>query len=297
MRLHAISGNTQRLDGGAMYGNAPRALWEKWSPPDAQNRISLACRALLLETEDERGAPKRVLFEAGIGAFFEPKLKDRFGVVEPTHVLLDGLAALGLDDGSIDAVVLSHLHFDHAGGLLSAWEAGAPPRLLFPRARFYVGATHWARGQQPHARDRASFLPELHALLVASGRLQLVGDDGREGARDLEPLGVRFRFSHGHTPGLMHAELTTPANGGAPLVFAADLVPGLPWTHVPITMGYDRYPELIVDEKRALLDELVTRGGALFYTHDPDVACARVVRDDKGRFAGVPVEVGALAEG
>ena len=83
MKLWSICGNTQRLDGGAMFGNVPRAMWEKWITPDAEHRIPLACRALLADGLDG----KRVLFETGIGAFFEPKLRERFGVVEPEHVL------------------------------------------------------------------------------------------------------------------------------------------------------------------------------------------------------------------
>ena len=83
-RLSSVRGNSQRLDGGAMFGNVPRALWSRWLPPDDRHRVPLACRALLVEEPDGR----TLLFEAGIGAFFEPKLKDRFGVVESEHVLL-----------------------------------------------------------------------------------------------------------------------------------------------------------------------------------------------------------------
>jgi glyoxylase-like metal-dependent hydrolase (beta-lactamase superfamily II) len=277
MQLLAVDGNTQKLDGGAMYGNAPRPVWEAWSPPDERNRITLACRALLVRTDDGR----TLLFEAGIGAFFEPKLRDRFGVVEDEHVLLRSLARHGVAPEDVDTVVLSHLHFDHAGGILSAYGDGEP-RLVFPRATFYVGARHWERANRPHARDRASFVPVLNELLAKSGRLTLVEDDGMS---DLAPL-VRFHFSDGHTPGLMLSEVTTP---DGPLVFAADLIPGAPWVHVPITMGYDRYPELLIDEKQRMLDDLVGRGGMLFFTHDPSVACGRVARDAKGRYSAEPV--------
>lgn len=281
MQLWSIEGNRQRLDGGAMYGNAPRAVWSRWSPPDEFNRITLACRALLLRTDDGR----HVLFETGIGAFFDPKLRDRFGVTEPDHRLLAHLAAIGVAPGDIDAVVLSHLHFDHAGGMLSAHGDGLP-RLVFPRARVYVGARHWDRALAPHPRDRASFIPALHDLLSASGRLVLVGDDG---ASDLAPL-VRFHFSDGHTPGLMLAELALPSG---PLFFAADLIPGVPWVHVPITMGYDRFPEQLIDEKQRHLARLADAGGRIFFTHDPAVACGAVTRDADGRFHAAPTPLGA----
>jgi glyoxylase-like metal-dependent hydrolase (beta-lactamase superfamily II) len=170
MKLWSIRGNSQRLDGGAMFGNAPRALWEKWAAPDELNRIELACRALLASPLEG----KTVLFETGIGAFFDPRMRERYGVQESQHVLIDSLREAGFEHEDIDVVVLSHLHFDHAGGLLAAWSEGREPELLFPNATYVVGAQHWQRAVQPHPRDRASFIPELPGLLQASGRLEVV---------------------------------------------------------------------------------------------------------------------------
>lgn len=272
MEFWSLLGNSQQLDGGAMFGNAPKALWSRWITPDEQNRIPLACRCLLVKDLDGRN----VLFETGIGAFFEPALRERYGVVESGHVLLDSLADAGLAHEDIDAVVLSHLHFDHAGGLLAAWEDGQAPRLLFPKARFVVGAAHWQRALKPHPRDRASFIPELPTLLEQSGRLERV--DGPH-SRVLGEA-VRFHFSDGHTPGLMLAEV-----GG--VVFCADLIPGRFWVHLPITMGYDRYPEKLIDEKRAFLDDKLARDVQLFFTHDHESALARVRRDERGRYGTV----------
>ena len=280
MKLWSINGNTQKLDGGAMFGNAPRAMWSKWAPPDDQNRIDLACRALLASPL----AGKTVLFETGIGAFFEPKLRERYGVVEDRHVLLESLREAGFEHEDIDVVVLSHLHFDHAGGLLAQWAEGRGPELLFPNATFLVSAACWERAREPHSRDRASFIPELPALLEQSGRLELV--DGTWS----KALGhtVRFHYSDGHTPGLMLAEIVGPecvdgqAHGG--VVFCADLIPGRPWVHVPITMGYDRNAELLIDEKREFLADKLARNVHLFFTHDPGCALARVTRDERGRY-------------
>jgi len=259
-----------------MFGNAPKGMWEKWIRPDAHNRIPLACRCLLVRDTDG----KTVLLESGIGAFFEPSLRERYGVVESHHVLIDSLAEVGVEPDDVDVVVLSHLHFDHAGGVLTRYEPGAPLQLVFPHATYVVGAEAWQRAVSPHARDRASFIPGLTNLLASSGQLELAASDRAAALGD----GFRFHRSSGHTPGLLVTEIDMP---DGPVVFASDLIPGRAWVHLPITMGYDRYPELLIDEKATLLTDLVQRNGRMVFTHDPEIALSRIARDDRGRFHAI----------
>lgn len=272
IKISSLLGNSQHLDGGAMFGHVPKALWSKWLPVDDNNCVALECRALLIEDDN-----KRILLETGIGAFFPPELKKRYGVYPEHHVLLDSLQNLGLSHSDIDVVILSHLHFDHAGGLLTPYQENSKSSLLFPNARYLISLEAFTRAKAPHMRDKVSFIPELTGLLEASERMELISGDRSS------TLGAdyQFHFSHGHTPGLMLTEIST-AQG--PLVFAADLIPGVAWLHAPITMGYDRFPEKVVDEKEVLLDYLVAKQGRLFYTHDPKIAVSNVIRDDKGRF-------------
>ena len=256
-----------------MFGNAPKAMWEKWIPPDDKNRIPLACRCLVVRDEG-----RILLLEAGIGAFFEPGLRDRYGVVEERHVLLESLHEVGIEPADVAVIVLSHLHFDHAGGVLSAYAAHTKPSLVFPNATYVVGAEAWQRAIQPHSRDRASFIPGLTDLLTQTNRLELATGDRCDALGD----GYRFHRSSGHTPGLLLTEVEMP---DGPVVFAADLIPGKAWVHLPITMGYDRYPEMLIDEKATLLGALIENNGRLFFTHDPTIAIGTVARDDKGRFS------------
>ncbi len=273
MEVRSIEGNTQRLDGGAMFGNAPRAVWAKWCPPDEHNRIALACRCLLVREDGGR----TILFETGIGSFFEPALRERYGVQESEHVLLRSLAEVGVAPADVDVIVLSHLHFDHAGGVLQPWAPDQPHTLAFPRATFVVGKDAWERARAPHPRDRASFIADLPALLESTGRLEIVDGPTSRTLGD----GYAFTYSDGHTPGLLLTRIEGPAG---PVTFMGDLVPGVPWVHLPITMGYDRWPERLIDEKRELLTRIEAEDGWMFFTHDPTTAAAKPRRDDKGRF-------------
>lgn len=270
MELHSVLSNAYRLDGGAMFGNTPKPLWEKWIPADERNRLSLATRAFLAVTQENV-----VLLDAGIGAYMEPKLRDRYGVYEPEQMLLKSLGQRGFAHTDITHVILSHLHFDHVGGLLSAWQEGKEPELLFPNARFYVSETAWDRAIHPHPRDRASFDPMLNRRLDQSDRLVQLK---QEAVLAIDELEVHFFQSDGHTPGLLCSDLRWENRRA---VFASDLIAGRPWIHLPTTMGYDRYPELLVREKEQLLRSIVEDNAWLCYVHDPGCAISRVQTDEE----------------
>lgn len=280
--ITSIEGNRQLLDGGAMFGNAPRPVWEKWIAPDALGRIPLACRCMLLEFDGVK-----VLCETGIGAFFEPKMAERFGVQTPDrHLLLENLSAAGHSPESIDYVILSHLHFDHAGGLLPTFAqiSKGDSELVFPKAKFIVGEEAWKRALHPHFRDRASFIPGLTDQLLASGRLLLVPRDPLP-----EPLATRLEFivSEGHTPGQMH---TLFKGDRQKVFFCGDLIPGRAWVHLPITMGYDRFPEQLIDEKAKVYQRAEKEDWVLFFTHDAEVAASHVRASTSGKFEPVQNE-------
>lgn len=254
-----------------MFGNAPRAMWEKWIFPDEQNRIDLATRALLVETKESK-----ILFETGSGAWMSPEIRKRYGICEDHNMLLENLGKRGLHQDDITDVILSHLHFDHSGGIISDWKEGEKPELVFPNARIIVSRENFERSMNPHDRDRASFIPFLNDLFSESGRLITVEDGDMLGFTNLE---ITFRLFGGHTPGMICSDLNW---SGGSMIFAADLIPGIPWLRSTITMGYDRFPELLMDEKALVMKEAAEKGKWLFYTHDRDVSASQIVKTEKG---------------
>jgi len=143
-----------------------------------------------------------------------------------------------------------------------------------------VGSEAFARAKAPHARDRASFITELPALLEQSGRLHLI--DAQTNTTALFGTDrISFFASSGHTPGMLNAVITGQAQS---VVFCADLIPGVPWVHLPITMGYDRFAEHLIDEKTELFSRSDLSRTWFFFTHDTNVVMAKVKKDDKGRY-------------
>ncbi len=156
--------------------------------------------------------------------------------------------------------------------------------LFFSKAQFIVGEEAWNRALNPHSRDRASFIPELTDKLKNSGRLIVYPKDPLPAPL----LGqIEFVISNGHTPGQMH---TLFKGAKQKVFFCGDLIPGRPWVHLPITMGYDRFPEMLIDEKQDLYARAVPEDWLLFFTHDPEAAAAHVRQNASGRFEPVQVE-------
>ena len=268
----SVEGNKQKLDGGSMFGNAPKVLWEKWLPPDHLGRITLNCRCLLIEVEN-----KKIHLETGIGCFFAPELAKRFGVEDHTqHILLKNLEKINVSHTEIDFVVLSHLHFDHCGGLLPSYaeQEKGNHQLLFPKAKYIVGKEAFNRCQFPHRRDKASFIPGLWQKLLDSNRLIILDS---ESTNELYAENIKFFTSDGHTPGQIHLCLE---GQNRTIFFCGDLIPGTSWLNPSISMGYDRYPELLINEKIEILELASKHNWILFFTHDPQVSAVSCTFDE-----------------
>jgi glyoxylase-like metal-dependent hydrolase (beta-lactamase superfamily II) len=254
------------LDGGAMFGIVPRPLWERRIAPDERNRIPLAMRCLLL-----RGHGRTVLVDTGLGHKADAKFEEIYAVDHGHSTLLGSLGALGVAPDDVTDVVLTHLHFDHAGGATTRTASGglAP---TFPEARHYVQRTHWAWAHES-PREGASFLEENMAPLEASGRLVLL--DGDEAPFP----NVALHVVDGHTRG---QQLVRVHDGERSLLHAADLVPTA--AHVPLlwVMAYDVQPLATIAEKERVLGRAADEGWTLVFEHDPETVSARVERTEKG---------------
>ena len=249
-----------RLDGGAMFGVVPRVVWEKRTAPDASHRIQLAFNATLVEV-----GGVRILVDPGLGSRYDARFAERFAVEQPPTVL-ESLKAAGIPVESIDFVVDTHLHWDHAGGNVAVRpEGGLHP--AFPNARYVVQRREWEAALHPHERNQASYRLEDFVPLEASGQLWLVN-----GETQLVP-GVRVVPAAGHSDGM---QLLRVDSAGQTFVYLADLVPTRHHLDFPWVMGYDLYPVDTLQQKKTLLPRAAAEGWLVGFGHDPDVPFGRV---------------------
>jgi glyoxylase-like metal-dependent hydrolase (beta-lactamase superfamily II) len=268
-----------KLDGGAMFGVVPKIFWQKQHPADEMNRIDLDLRCLLADGPEGR----RILVDTGMGDRWDEKKTGVFALERRPNQLVAELAEEGITRESITDVVLTHLHFDHAGGAVRLVDGQLAA--TFPEARYWVQKRQWEWAGRPSERDRASFRTEDFAPLQEAGRLELV-----DGPGEILP-GVRVTPINGHTPGQQMVEFHT---GAGVLVFCGDLIPYLSQVHVPWIMGFDLNPLLTVTEKKQFLTRAAEDGYVLVFEHDT-VHEAATVRFEDGRF--VPGDVFTLAAG
>lgn len=265
-RIETLVDGTFALDGGAMFGVVPRPLWQRVAPPDDRHRITLASRLLLL-----RGHDRIVLVDTGLGERWEDKQTDIYRIDRPVGALAE-LRRRGIAAENVTDVVLTHLHFDHAGGTTRG--VAGRLQLTYPAARHWLQRRHWEWAHAPTAKDTASFRPDDFGLLDGHPHLRLL-----DGETEIMP-GVRVLPLDGHTASMQAALVAAGSEG---VVFAADLVPTAAHLRLPWVMAYDNQPLVTLAEKRELLARVAASGWTLVFEHDPGVVAARLEMRD-----GVP---------
>jgi len=243
------------MGGGAVFGVIPKTVWQQQIEPDARNRVPMALHALLIV-----GQERRILVDTGIGDCLNAKMKRLYRVESAPDILENRLQHLGYQLTDITDVIITHLHFDHAGGAVR--HETPRPRPLFPEATYHVQRRNYEWALAPSVLDRASFLRDNFMPLEKSGQLQLV-----DGEKALFP-GIELRVSHGHTPG---QQMVLIQDEVQPLFFCADLCPLA--RQVPTTWisAFDLYPLTLIKEKEYYFGQAATDNWQVIFPHDPGI--------------------------
>jgi glyoxylase-like metal-dependent hydrolase (beta-lactamase superfamily II) len=256
-----------KVDGGAMFGVVPKALWSRVYKADENNLLVLTLRSLIVETNGHI-----ILVDTGWGDKQDEKFF-RHVYLHNGEGLLEGLQNRGYKPEDITDVVLTHLHADHCGGGVVKSKTGTGYELTFPDAIYHVSRTQWDWAIKNNPREEDAFLEENILPLMESGRLSLVDEE----CELFEGFSVRIYY--GHTPGLMIPVIRYHERT---LIYTGDLIPTA--AHLPLiwNMSYDIESLKTIDEKSRLLEEAFTNGYILVFQHDEFVECCTLEMTPKG---------------
>ena len=249
-----------------MFGVVPWVFWSKLNVPDERQRIELAARCWLIQ-----GAGKNILVDDGNGSKWTDKLKDIYRLDNSKADLISSLKKEGLSPEDITDVILTHLHFDHAGGSTVTSNGELIP--TFPHAKYYVQKKHWQLSQNPSDKDRGSFMRDDFVPLKDHGVLELV-----EGEFEIFP-GIELIVCNGHTDS---QQLPKISDGKTTMLFCCDLIPTtshIPW---PYVMAYDVRPLVTIEEKKKILTRAYEEKWILFLEHDPSTSAITLKPTEKG---------------
>jgi glyoxylase-like metal-dependent hydrolase (beta-lactamase superfamily II) len=274
--LHAIETGEFALDGGAMFGIIPKVLWEKKIPADDKNRISLRLRALLIS-----GNGRNILVDDGIGNKDDEKFSSIYKVDHSRFTLESSLSKHRLTCNDVTDVILTHFHFDHAGGSTRIDKDGKIVP-TFPNATYYIQKKNLKWAKDPSEKDQASYTKENFEPLIEARLLKEL-----DGPCELYP-GITILVAEGHTPAQQIVKIT---DGKTTLVYCGDLIPTSAHVPIPWVMGYDNHPITTLDEKRKILEQALEEKWILFFEHCPLMAACRVVKTKKGFECGETVEL------
>jgi len=256
-----------KVDGGAMFGVIPKALWSRVTPSDENNLIVLTLRSVVVETDGHI-----ILVDTGWGDKQDEKFF-RHVYLHNGEGLIAGLNNRGYKPEDITDVVLTHLHADHCGGGVVKSGTGPGYQLTFPDAIYHVSRTQWEWAVKNNPREEDAYLEENILPIIQSGRLSLVDEE----CELFE--GFSLRIYYGHTPGLMIPFIRYK---NKTLVYTGDLIPTV--AHLPLiwNMSYDIESLKTIEEKSKLLEEALLNNYILVFQHDEFVECCTLEMTEKG---------------
>ena len=281
MKLYTINTGFFKLDGGAMFGVVPKAMWNKLNPADANNLCTWALRCLLIEDGN-----KLILIDNGIGNKQDEKFFSHY-YLHGNESLDTSLNKHGFHRDDITDIFLTHLHFDHCGGSIIRDNDKLIP--AFKNANYWSNEDHWQWATVPNDREKASFLKENILPIKESGQLRMVNPERSiMNEAELSVAGhgkteissnFSIRLVNGHTRAMMLPQI---AYKEKTIVFMADLIPSL--AHIPIAyvMAYDMFPLTTLNEKKSFLMEAAENDYILFFEHDPVNECCSLQLTEKG---------------
>lgn len=264
-KLSIVESGFFGLDGGAMFGIVPKPLWQKTNLADAANRVTLATRNLLLESDS-----KKILIDTGMGDKWDEKLKNIYAIDEKFSMNL-ALEKIGINVEDITDVILTHLHFDHTGGSTIKNNGKLEP--AFPNAEYYVQKQNYDWAIKPSDRDKGSYIKENFVPLFEEGILNFtIGNAQFDDEIELIVI-------NGHTFGQQMVKIS---DGSETVLFCSDLIPFTSHIPFPYIMGYDLQPLVTLGEKKKYLKAAFDENWKLFFGHDPETALATIKQFGEG---------------
>ncbi|MBX9570195.1 MAG: MBL fold metallo-hydrolase [Candidatus Obscuribacterales bacterium] len=275
--ISIIRESTFKLDGGAMFGVVPKALWANVASADAANRVELSCNLLFIQTPNGN-----VLIETGMGPRWSEKERARYDL----KTLIDHnnvLESIGLSNTDVSAVVLSHLHFDHVGGACVDRDGKLSP--TFPKAKYYTQKGELEFAYKANARAQASYREADFKTLLDNNMLIAL-----EGDHEILP-GIKVHVSGGHTS---HHQIITFESNGNHGVYFGDIIPTQSHLPPPWVMGYDHYPLETCDIKSRWLATAANKNWLVVFDHEPGVPWGHV-QAERSKFIWKPFARDSLA--
>jgi glyoxylase-like metal-dependent hydrolase (beta-lactamase superfamily II) len=267
-KLSLIESGFFGLDGGAMFGIVPKPLWQKTNPSDDMNRVKLATRHLLLQSDS-----KKIIIDTGMGDKWDEKFRGIYAV-DQNYSMNPALEKIGFKPDDITDVILTHLHFDHTGGSTILVNNKLEP--AFPNAKYYVQKQNYDWAINPSDRDKGSYIKENFQPLFDNGVLNFIN-----GNADFDDE-IKFIVINGHTFG---QQMVKVSDGNNTFLFCSDLLPFVSHIPLPYIMGYDLQPLITLQEKKKYLKLAVEENWKIVFGHDPEIPIATVKYFGEGYLA------------